>query len=107
MRDCRIAVAALVVWTTPPWSAKGVEPIPPSKPEPRAVVVLDEETPTDYDLRRLTALAIERNPILAQAAFRIDAARGRALQAGLYSHRRSADRRQNGGEQESRARPDV
>jgi cobalt-zinc-cadmium efflux system outer membrane protein len=40
--------------------------------------------PADYTLDRLLRLALENNPRLAQAEFVIEAARGRALQAGLY-----------------------
>ncbi|MFO0840929.1 MAG: TolC family protein [Gemmataceae bacterium] len=37
-----------------------------------------------YDLDGLTALTLQRNPRLAQGAFAIDSAAGRAVQAGLY-----------------------
>jgi cobalt-zinc-cadmium efflux system outer membrane protein len=40
--------------------------------------------PAEYTLDQLVRLALENNPRLAQAAVAIDAARGRALQAGLY-----------------------
>ncbi len=39
---------------------------------------------TGYDLDGLVALMLQRNPSLAQAAYSIDAATGRAVQAGLY-----------------------
>jgi cobalt-zinc-cadmium efflux system outer membrane protein len=37
-----------------------------------------------YQLEQLVRLGLEQNPRLAQAVFTIDAARGRAIQAGLY-----------------------
>lgn len=42
------------------------------------------ETQAAYSLDDLIRRGLERHPRLAQAAFSIDAARGRALQAGLY-----------------------
>ena len=41
-------------------------------------------TQTSYSLDDLVRIALQQNPRLAQAALSIDAARGRALQAGLY-----------------------
>jgi cobalt-zinc-cadmium efflux system outer membrane protein len=43
-----------------------------------------EAAPSAYTLEQLLRLALENNPRLAQAEFVIEAARGRALQAGLY-----------------------
>lgn len=51
--------------------------------EVQQVVEVEEVAPSVFDLKQLTSLAMERNPILSQAAFRIDAAQGRTLQAGL------------------------
>ena len=45
--------------------------------------VVDHAPPATFNLKQLSALAVERNPILAQAAFRIDAANGRTHQSGL------------------------
>ena len=42
------------------------------------------ESKSSYSLDDLIRIGLERHPRLAQAAFSIDAARGRALQAGLY-----------------------
>jgi cobalt-zinc-cadmium efflux system outer membrane protein len=47
-------------------------------PEPIAA------SPATYSLDDLVQAALEHNPRLAQAAISVDAARGRALQAGLY-----------------------
>lgn len=41
-------------------------------------------TPSAMGLDELIALGLERNPRLAQVGYSIDAARGRAIQAGLY-----------------------
>lgn len=49
-------------------------------PAPAAI----EAAPSAYTLDHLLRLALENNPRLAQAEFVIEAARGRALQAGLY-----------------------
>ncbi len=45
---------------------------------------LPVEAPKAYSLDDLIRIALDQNPRLAQAVFSIDAARGRALQAGLY-----------------------
>lgn len=54
-------------------SAANTTPKPATSTE-KSVLTLDD----------LTKLAMERNPRLAAAAFAVDAARGQALQAGLY-----------------------
>jgi cobalt-zinc-cadmium efflux system outer membrane protein len=60
------------------------EILPPTKlgaPEPKA----EEAKPQSaYRIQDLIQFALEQNPKLAQAGFVIEAARGRALQAGLY-----------------------
>jgi cobalt-zinc-cadmium efflux system outer membrane protein len=55
-----------------------------SPPTPHQSIVVVESEPAVFTLRQLADHAVARNPALAQAAFRIDAARGRTLQAGLY-----------------------
>src|SRR5262249_22539337 len=54
---------------------------PPPPPCPSSSVQAMPQPLTLADLIRLT---LERSPRLAQAAFAIDASKGRALQAGLY-----------------------
>jgi outer membrane protein, heavy metal efflux system len=49
----------------------------------RAVIEVEDACPEIVSLEKITALAMERNPALAQASFRIDAAQGKAWQAGL------------------------
>ncbi|MSR55375.1 MAG: TolC family protein [Gemmataceae bacterium] len=67
----------------------GSERVTPARPAfvevlPSTVLSHAVETKTSYSLDDLIRIALERHPRLAQAAFSIDAARGRALQAGLY-----------------------
>lgn len=59
------------------------ELLPP--PPPAAEAPRPEAAPADgYTLDQFIRLGLERNPRLAQAALSVDAARGRAVQAGLY-----------------------
>jgi cobalt-zinc-cadmium efflux system outer membrane protein len=53
----------------------------PSSPGPPSAAVA---APPTLGLTDLLRLSLERNPALAQAGFAIDAAQGRAIQAGLY-----------------------
>lgn len=53
-------------------------------PMPRKVPTGSPTVQAGYDLNALIALTLQHNPRLAQAAYAIDAARGRATQAGLY-----------------------
>ncbi len=55
----------------------------PTLPAP-AIVPSPPVPPEALRLTDLIQLTLERNPRLAEAAFTIDAARGRAVQAGLY-----------------------
>lgn len=66
-------VVCLLIGFTP-LSAQEALPLPKPVVEPAALIGLDE----------LITLGLERNPRLAQVGFSIDAARGRAVQAGLY-----------------------
>lgn len=84
MRLDLTALAAMSLWALLAQFAHADGPGPLRNVTFRPVVEIDEVAPASFDLKKLTALALERNPILAQAAFRIDAARGRAIQAGLY-----------------------
>lgn len=61
--------------------AEILPPIPAGNP---VSDVMPAETRPEYRLSDLLRLALENNPRLAQAEFVIEAARGRALQAGLY-----------------------
>ncbi|MFO0814139.1 MAG: TolC family protein [Gemmatales bacterium] len=54
-----------------------------NRPQP-AIILPDSASPPGYSLDALVTLGMARNPRLAQAAFAIDMAQGRALQAGLY-----------------------
>ncbi len=51
------------------------------RPQPAATPI---DSPQKLGLDDLTRFGLGQNPRLAQAAFRVDSARGRALQAGLY-----------------------
>ena len=66
-----IAGAAPVVASTQPASPQPPKPVAPAEPQPLSLP----------DLIRMTA---ERHPRLAQVALTVEAARGRAVQAGLY-----------------------
>lgn len=79
----RLARSVLTVGLTS--GAAATAQIPPS-PAPPAVI---ESLPTTVasptiGLNELTQIALSQNPRLAQSALAIDAARGRAIQAGLY-----------------------
>ncbi len=69
------------IGTAAPASFAGPVPVKPEAPlpPPRA-----EPPPAAYDLAGLTAMTLQANPRLAQAAHAVDAAAGRAVQAGLY-----------------------
>ncbi|MEX2140186.1 MAG: TolC family protein [Pirellulales bacterium] len=53
-------------------------------PAPEPIPLGDTAQPAGITLEELQAIALANNPTLAQAAARVDAARGRWLQAGLY-----------------------
>src|SRR5262245_31752074 len=57
---------------------------PTSQPQPLIQTQASVEAPPALSLDDLTRLALERNPRLARAGFGVEAARGRAVQAGLY-----------------------
>src|SRR4051812_6617719 len=60
-------------------------PVQPAAPTSAWTVAIPAPTVApSLQLDELIRLGLERNPRLAQAAFAIDAARGRAVQAGLY-----------------------
>lgn len=61
-------------------SVHGQEVLPP----PRLVEEPAEAGAPKFSLQDLIGLALQQNPALQQAGVAIDAARGRALQAGLY-----------------------
>jgi len=65
-------------------SERPAQRIPPVTIVAASPFVPDSEAKTSYSLEDLIRIGLERHPRLAQAAFSIDAARGRALQAGLY-----------------------
>src|SRR5262249_11209073 len=69
--------------TQPVTPAAALLPAAPSPPGPPPTPA---PAPAARELRleELTALALERNPRLARAGFAVEAARGRAVQAGLY-----------------------
>ncbi|MBY0231678.1 MAG: TolC family protein [Gemmataceae bacterium] len=67
-----IGTATPAAFAAPP-ARKGEEALPPPMAEP----------PVAYDLAGLTETTLRANPRLAQAAYAIDVAAGRALQAGL------------------------
>jgi len=69
-------VLLLLTGLLPLWAQE----VPQTLPMPRPVT----GTSAALGLDDLISLGLERNPRLAQAAFTIDAARGKALQAGLY-----------------------
>lgn len=75
-----LAAAAFIGASTP---TEGKES-PPTDSGFRPIVVVDDDANGVYTLRQLSDTALQRNPILSQAAFRIDAAKGRTIQAGLY-----------------------
>lgn len=56
---------------------------PASRPQPTTQVT-DNSSPSGYSLDALVSLGMAKNPRLSQAVLAIDAAQGRALQAGLY-----------------------
>lgn len=74
-----LAVTARHAWTAP------IEPLLAREPAaaPRASLPKDGGV-TDMGLPALVQLAVDLHPRLAQATWAIEAARGRALQAGLY-----------------------
>lgn len=55
-------------------------PLPGDKAGPKEVV----SPPTELSLSELINMTVERNPRLAQVGWAVEAARGRAIQAGLY-----------------------
>jgi cobalt-zinc-cadmium efflux system outer membrane protein len=66
------------------WATGGyglAQTLPPPRPVPQASIA---HPAPQFGLEELTRVGLERNPRLAQAAFSVDAARGRATQAGLY-----------------------
>ena len=58
--------------------------LPPSSEEVRELPAPSAQVQAVLTLRDLEEMAIQRNPTLAQAAAQVEAARGRALQSGLY-----------------------
>ena len=72
------------------FAADRVPPVLPAEPRPLATIGMvpaapaSPPTPERYTLDDLARLALEQNPRLAQAALAVEAARGRAVQAGLY-----------------------
>lgn len=74
-----LGAATAVASDEAPPATRVEEPLPP----PRQV---DASRPAvvPIGLQELLGLTLQRNPRLAQAGFAIDAAQGRALQAGLY-----------------------
>ncbi|HVJ79565.1 MAG TPA: TolC family protein, partial [Planctomycetia bacterium] len=56
----------------------------PPSPAPTTPAPLQPAPDPGWTLDRLVQTALERNPKLAQGAFAVDAARGQAVQAGLY-----------------------
>jgi len=60
------------------------EGAPDAEPEPEPDVIGPSENPSGVTLDELVALALQQNPRLSQLGFAVQAARGRAHQAGLY-----------------------
>lgn len=60
------------------------ELLPPTRLSTAEPTPAPPQAPTEYRLADLVQLGLERHPRLAQAEFAIEAARGRAVQAGLY-----------------------
>jgi len=79
----RVLLAALVsaglAWATAGYGL--AQTLPPPRPVPQTGIA--HQAP-QIGLEELTRVGLERNPRLGQAAFSIDVARGRAVQAGLY-----------------------
>lgn len=63
---------------------KGSDQEAPTLPMPRPQPAKPAAGTPAYDLDGLIRLTLQRNPRLAEGAFAVDAAAGRALQAGLY-----------------------
>jgi cobalt-zinc-cadmium efflux system outer membrane protein len=70
-------LVCLVVSTGLSATARAADPAPPAEAAPAAPA-------TPVSLADLEQLALHGNPTLAQAAANVEAARGRAVQAGLY-----------------------
>ena len=68
----------------PPAARPAPSATPLPRPTPLPPGMAPKVVPAEMGLPDLVRLTLERNPRLAQAAFAIDAAAGRALQAGLY-----------------------
>jgi cobalt-zinc-cadmium efflux system outer membrane protein len=68
-----LVIVLLALWDCP---ARGQDELPSPAEK------IDDNLPVT--INDLTRLALEQNPRLAQAGFAVEAARGRAIQAGLY-----------------------
>lgn len=80
MRKMRAITPAVVLLLLTGLLPLRAQEVAPTLPMPRPVTGASAALGLDD----LIGLGLERNPRLAQAAFTIDAARGKALQAGLY-----------------------
>ena len=76
-----LVLTFLVLCATLPANGQTL-PTPGSSPQPASPPLA--ASPPALGLADLLRLSLEKNPVLGQAGFDIDAARGRALQAGLY-----------------------
>ena len=78
---CKAArvMALALLWAS--WSRAWADPILPA-PTPRAVTA--PTAPAALGLADLVRLALDNNPSLRQSLYDVDAAQGRAVQAGLY-----------------------
>ena len=75
---------ALVLFTTASRAQTPTLPMPRPVTGPAPLTAQLPPSSSLLDLTDLIRLGLERNPRLAQVGFSIEAARGRALQAGLY-----------------------
>lgn len=75
-------MAWLILWSGPGYVAQAQERKVPPPPEPSARHHLKQPEP--IGLSALEQMALQCNPTLVQAGSKLEAARGRTLQAGLY-----------------------